>query len=89
MRVDADVLVERVHELPGVGLAPHLQPARDVEEARSRRRRVGHDDLALVDRLGQILPAGGLRQVELLRLHGVEADRGAIDVHADPARRIL
>ena len=67
-----------------LGLAPHLQPAGDVEEAGARRSRVRHHDLALVDGLGQVLPGLGLRQVQLLRLDGVEADRRAVHVHARP-----
>ena len=66
-----------------------VQPGGDVEVAGARRRRVGHHDLALVDRLGQVLPGLGLRDVLLLRLDGVEADRRAPDVHAPPRRRAL
>src|SRR3989442_1426391 len=52
MRVQRDVLVQCVHELPRIGLAPHLQPAGDVEEARAGRGGIGHHDLAFVHRLG-------------------------------------
>jgi hypothetical protein len=44
-------------------------------------------DGALVDRLGQVLPALGLGQAQLLGLDPVEADGGGPDVHADPGRR--
>src|SRR5438552_11047479 len=60
-----DVFVERIHELPRVGLAPHLQPAGDIEITRARGRGIRHHDLALVDRLGQVLPGFRLRKVLL------------------------
>ena len=88
MRVLGDVLVQRIHELPCIRLAPHLQPCRYIEKAGAARRRMRHHDLALVHRLGQILPGRGLRQVLLGRLDGVEADRRTPHVHPEPHRRV-
>ena len=84
MGVARDVLVQRVHELPATVLAEHLQPARHIEEAGARRVRVRHDQMVLVNRIGQILPRGRHRQAQLARLDGVVADRGDPGVHPDP-----
>ena len=89
VRVDADVLVEGVHVLPALGLAEDLEPARHVQEAGPGGRWVRHHDLALVDRLGQVLPGRRLGQVLLRRLGRVEADRRDPGVHPDPRRRVV
>ena len=88
MGVARDVDVQPVHELPAVVFAEHLQPARDVQEPGARRVRVGHDDMTLVDLLGQVLPGLGRRQVVFGRFHRVVADRRDPGVHPDPGRRI-
>ena len=88
MRVLRDVVVKRVHELPRFRVAPHLYPSGDIEIARTRGRGIGHDNLAFVYRLGQVLPRLGLRQVLLRCFDRIETDRGAVDIHADPLRRI-
>src|SRR3546814_17909555 len=81
------ILVDRIHKRPGILLAPHLDPARYVEEAGTRGVRIRHDHLALVDGLGQVLPGRRHRHVLLLRLDRVEADHGGIGALADPERR--
>src|SRR3546814_16526355 len=82
------ILVDRIHKRPGILLAPHLDPARYVEEAGTRGVRIRHDHLALVDGLGQVLPGRRHRHVLLLRLDRVEADHGGIGALADPGRRV-
>ena len=89
MGIAGDVLVQVVHELPAALLAPHLQPARDVEEAGARRVGVGHDHMALVDGLGQVLPRARQGQVVLLRLHGVVTDGRDPGPLTDPQRRFV
>lgn len=88
MGVLADVLVQLVHVGPALWFAEGLQPGADVEVAGAGRRRVGHDDLALVHRVGQVFPFGRLGQALLLGLDGVEADGRGPYVHADPGRRV-
>ena len=85
----SDIVVESIHEFPRIRVAPHLQPPGDVEITGSGRCRIRHDDLALVDRLGEILPRFRLGKIELSGLDGIEADRCAIHIHADPLRRVL
>src|SRR6266567_3963665 len=89
VRVHADVLMERVHVLPALGLAEELEPARDIEEAGAGRGGIRHDDRALVNGLGQVLPRGRLRQVLLLGLHRVEADGRDPGIHAHPRGRVV
>ena len=52
-------------------------------------RRIGHRDLALVDRVGEVGPPLRLRQVAFLRLDGVEADDVQVHVDAGPDRRAV
>ena len=93
MGVLGNVLVQRVHELPAAALAlvvaPQREPGGHVKVAGAARCRVGHDHLALVDRLGQVFPGFGLGDVLLLRFHGVEAHGRAPHVHAPPGRHLL
>src|SRR4029077_1701566 len=56
MRVDRNVLVQAVHELPAFGFAHDLQPGRDREITGAGRGRMRHHDLALVLRPCQVLP---------------------------------
>ncbi|MNI64102.1 hypothetical protein D3C73_1195210 [compost metagenome] len=88
MNVLADVLVQAIHVGPTLLLAEGLQPGADVEETGAGRRRVRHDDLAFVLRLGQVLPAHGFGQALLLGFDGVEANGCSPDVHADPGWRV-
>ncbi len=88
MHVLRDVLMQSVHVLPALGLAPQLQPGRHVKEARAARGRMRHHDLALVDGVGQVAPAVRLRNVALGCLDGVEADGRTPDIHADPGGRV-
>ena len=88
MFVDRDVVVQPVHELPGLGFAEHLDPGRDVEVAGARRGRVGHRELALEARLGEVEPRDRPGQAELGGLDRVEAHRGHPGLHADPGRRV-
>ncbi|MNG96141.1 hypothetical protein D3C79_551980 [compost metagenome] len=88
MHVLADVLVQGVHVGPALRLAKGLQPGAHIEETGAGRRRVGHDDLALVFGLGQVLPAQRLAQALLLGLDGVEAEGRGPHIHADPGRRV-
>ena len=87
MGVARDVFVQGVHVLPGLVLALDLNPRRHVEEARARGVRVRHDDMALVDRLGQVFPGLGDRQLVLFALDRVEADRRDPGALPDPQRR--
>ncbi len=84
MRVRADVLVQGVHVSPALFFAKHLQPGAHVQKARAGRGRVGHDDLAGIHRLGQVLPRRGLGQLLLFGFDRVQADGGGVAVHADP-----
>src|SRR5437762_14021742 len=82
----SDIVVESIHEFPRIRVAPHLQPPGDVEITGSGRCRIRHDDLALVDRLGAILPRFRLRKIDLYGLDGIEADGCTIHVNPDPLR---
>src|SRR5690606_31397449 len=88
VNVLADVLVQAVHVGPALFLAEGLQPGADVEETGAGRRRIGHDDLALVLRLGQVLPTDRFAQTLLLSLDGVEANGRGPHVHTDPGWRV-
>ncbi|KAF1020521.1 MAG: hypothetical protein GAK30_02453 [Paracidovorax wautersii] len=72
------VAVQRLEVLPALGVAVLLQQRGDLQIARARRDRVGHDDLALVLGIGQFLPTGGHRQVLGLEHFRVDAERGHV-----------
>jgi len=84
----ADVLVQFIHKLPALLLAEGLQPGTHIQKTGTRGRRVGHHDLALVFRLGQVLPTHRFAQPLLLRLDGVEANGRGPHVHPHPGRRV-
>src|SRR3546814_19285021 len=85
--VASDVLVQIVHVGPGPVLAEELDPGGDVEETGARRIGVRHDDVAGIDRIGQILPRLRRRQDELFRLDGVVADRRLPGINPAPVWR--
>ena len=89
MGVPGDVLVEPVHERPTLFLAPNLEPARDIEETRARGVGIGHHHVALVDRLGQVLPRARHGQTLLLPLYRVETDRSDPGPLPHPKRRVV
>ena len=89
MGIAGNVLVQGVHELESVLLAPHLNPAGDVEISGARRARIGHDHMALVDGLGQVLPGFRNRQIVLLAFDGVIADRRHVGTLAHPQWRVV
>src|SRR5207244_9570322 len=72
MGVLRDVFMQAVHVLPAAALAllvaKQREPGGDIKIAGTAGGRVGHDDLALVDRLGQVLPALGFGDVLFLGL---------------------
>ncbi len=89
MGIARDVFVQPIHVFPGFVLAHHLHPARNVEEAGAGRVRVRHDDVTLVNRLGQVFPIGRDRQAVFLALDRVEANRRNPRALADPLRGLV
>ena len=88
MGVMINVLMQLIHERPTPVFAKHLKPAGNIKKARSGGIRIGHCDVSLVDRLGQILPGGRHWQVVLVRFDGIYTDCGHPGVHSRPGRRI-
>ena len=89
MEIDGDVLVQAVEEAPRRLLAHRLYPGRNVEVAGARGVGVRHHHVALVDRIEQVLPRCGLRQVLLLGLDLVEAHGADERKVAHPVRRVV
>ena len=89
MEIDGDVLVQAVEKAPRRLLAHRLYPGRNVEVAGARGVGVRHHDMTLVDRIEQVLPRYGLRQVLLLGLDLVEAHGADVRKVAHPVRRIV
>src|SRR5215467_248035 len=74
MRVNRNVLVQRVHVFPGFGFAHQLDPRGNREITRSRRGRVWHYKLVLEFACREVGPRLRRLEASLLSLDCVEAD---------------